>query len=264
MSERSTKRFISDYESFNRSLATPHPYFQKIEYIKVNSMMIEQILKRKHESILDVGGGTGHLITGLSEDSCKAMIMDIEGKRLPSITRKEPKVCCFCADVECGFPFKDNAFDVVIASELLEHLNDPAGFFSECHRILKEGGTLVLTTPNSDNLTYRIFNRLPRLISHPLARAAGVDMKLHPELRDRDEMDTKDPHLHKVEGYTKDQLEKFGEKNQMRTIFYMNFGLPVPDKFYSKIPRFLTRLIVNHLEDGFPGALRHFIVYENK
>jgi ubiquinone/menaquinone biosynthesis C-methylase UbiE len=264
MPDRATERFISDYEAFNRSLKTQHPYFQRIEYIKVNRMMIEQILKRKHDSVLDVGGGTGHLITGLSEDSKKTMILDIMGERLPSISEKEPKICCFCADVECGFPFKDNAFDVVIASELLEHLNDPKGFFSECHRILNKGGTLVLTTPNSENLTYRIFNGLPRFISYPLARAAGVDMKLHPELRGSNEMDLKDPHLHKVEGYTRAQLEEFGERSHMRTIYYKNFGLPVPDKFFSKMPRFLTRMIVNHLEDGIPGALRHFIVYENK
>jgi ubiquinone/menaquinone biosynthesis C-methylase UbiE len=264
MTDTAIKGFISDYEDFNRSLKNPHPYFQRIEYIKVNRMMIEQVLKQKHDFILDVGGGTGHLIVGLSGISKKPFILDIEGGRLPAINKRNPKICCFCANVECGFPFKSNALDVVIASELLEHLNDPEGFYSESHRILRKGGILILTTPNRDNLTYKVFHKLPRSISHPLAKKAGVDTKLHPELIEPDANDLKDPHIHKVEGYTKSELMALGKKHNLSAIYYKNFGLPLPDKFYLHIPKTLTRFIVNYLEDHIPFALRHFIVYENK
>jgi 2-polyprenyl-3-methyl-5-hydroxy-6-metoxy-1,4-benzoquinol methylase len=39
-------------------------------------------------------------------------------------------------------------FDLVIAAELIEHLNNPALFLACARRHLKEGGQLVLTTPN--------------------------------------------------------------------------------------------------------------------
>lgn len=264
MTDPATKRFISDYKTFNRDLKTPHPYFQRIEYIKVNSMMIEQVLKRKHDRVLDIGGGSGLLIMSLSEISSESMILDIECSRLPPISRKNAEIGCFCANVEFGFPFKSNTFDVIIASELLEHLNNPDIFFSESHRILNKGGVLVLTTPNSDNLTIKIFHRLPKSISHPLAKKAGVELKLHPELMDQNTIIADDPHLHKVEGYTRSQLFKFGRGYKLRVVYYKSFGLPVPDKLFSKIPRSLTRFTVNHLEDRVPFALRHFIVYENK
>lgn len=48
------------------------------------------------------------------------------------------------------FPYDDASFDTVLCCELLEHLTgDPMHMMSEIHRILKPGGTLVLTTPNA-------------------------------------------------------------------------------------------------------------------
>ena len=45
------------------------------------------------------------------------------------------------------FPFADNHFDSVIATEVLEHVFNPNDFLSEIHRVLKPGGFLLLTTP---------------------------------------------------------------------------------------------------------------------
>jgi len=45
------------------------------------------------------------------------------------------------------FPFKDEEFDSVITSQVLEHVPAPDVFLSEIHRILKGGGILLLTVP---------------------------------------------------------------------------------------------------------------------
>lgn len=44
-------------------------------------------------------------------------------------------------------PFKGGSFDSVLCSELLEHLSYPGRCIHEIHRILREGGTAVFTTP---------------------------------------------------------------------------------------------------------------------
>jgi len=49
---------------------------------------------------------------------------------------------------EGKLPFKTATFDVVIASELIEHLFQPQVFLKEINRVTKKKGKLVLTTPN--------------------------------------------------------------------------------------------------------------------
>lgn len=44
-------------------------------------------------------------------------------------------------------PFADNTFDVVVTSEVLEHIQDDVTAISELHRVLKPGGTLGVTVP---------------------------------------------------------------------------------------------------------------------
>ena len=59
------------------------------------------------------------------------------------------------------FPYEDGTFSVVLFCEILEHLPvDPIHALAEIHRVLRPGGTLILTTPNAarlDNL-YRVMD----------------------------------------------------------------------------------------------------------
>ncbi len=50
---------------------------------------------------------------------------------------------------EDRFPYEDGSFDVVLFCEMIEHLlNNPLAPLGEIHRVLKPGGSVVLTTPN--------------------------------------------------------------------------------------------------------------------
>jgi SAM-dependent methyltransferase len=68
------------------------------------------------------------------------------------------------ADAEEPLPFPDEAFDVVVAAELLEHLPEPQRLVAEAARVLRAGGTIVGSVPNA----FRLKNRLRYLAGRPL------------------------------------------------------------------------------------------------
>jgi SAM-dependent methyltransferase len=55
--------------------------------------------------------------------------------------------------------FKDNVFDVIIASMVMEHTSDPFFVFEKFERWLKPGGQLLFSIPNIGGLEYRIFKK---------------------------------------------------------------------------------------------------------
>jgi SAM-dependent methyltransferase len=53
--------------------------------------------------------------------------------------------------------FPDDSFDAVALSHMIEHVHDPIRLLSECRRVLKPGGRLVLLTPNVESVGHREF-----------------------------------------------------------------------------------------------------------
>jgi 2-polyprenyl-3-methyl-5-hydroxy-6-metoxy-1,4-benzoquinol methylase len=73
-------------------------------------------------------------------------------------------------DVNNGLPYDDNLYDLVWCSEVIEHLKQPSYVLSEMRRVIKPGGTLILTIPNSNFWLYRIlglFGISPRQLQNP-------------------------------------------------------------------------------------------------
>lgn len=44
-------------------------------------------------------------------------------------------------------PFKMDSFDTILSTQVIEHLSQPLFFFKECYRVLKPGGTGIMTFP---------------------------------------------------------------------------------------------------------------------
>lgn len=55
-----------------------------------------------------------------------------------------------------SMPFPESSFQMIFSGEVIEHIPDPESVLSHFYSILKPGGFLILTTPNSDRLINRI------------------------------------------------------------------------------------------------------------
>jgi len=89
---------------------------------------------------------------------------------LDLLKHKVPKIKIIQCDLNFGFPIASQTFDVVTAGEVIEHMIDEGAFLQECHRVLKKGGTLVLTTPNlgfSFNRLLVLMGRTPMFVYTP-------------------------------------------------------------------------------------------------
>ncbi len=98
--------------------------------------------------LLDCGCREGENTVAIAEciGARKTIGLDYNARVLQSVSQRG--ISPLRADLNHSIPLKDNSVDVVIASDVLEHLVNPYNFVGEAYRVLKPGGYIVLDTPN--------------------------------------------------------------------------------------------------------------------
>lgn len=102
------------------------------------------VLPGKRSRILDVGSGAGATLRELSRYG-SAVGIDISRRAVDYCQRRGCRKIVLVGEEE--LPFPDNCFDLVVALDVIEHLEDDGKALAEYGRILKPGGSLLLTVP---------------------------------------------------------------------------------------------------------------------
>lgn len=111
--------------------------------------------------ILDVGGRKSHYTIGLparititelprETELQETLHLGINDEIIAQIKRRRSNVQQVIFDDMTSSALPDDSFDVIVAIEVLEHVEEDALFIEQVHRVLKPGGVFLMTTPNGD------------------------------------------------------------------------------------------------------------------
>jgi SAM-dependent methyltransferase len=100
---------------------------------------------------LDLGCGDGRLSVLL--DAGELTLADVSEIALERAARRLPAARVVALDPDAPLPLADNAFDLVLCAETIEHVRDVQLLLSEARRVLRPGGRLAIATPAHSRLT---------------------------------------------------------------------------------------------------------------
>lgn len=116
---------------------------------------------RSDSMLLDLGSGAGHMSRRLGRWYAERNIDPASRILATDISRagfKADEVRFIEMDARHGLPIDEHSLDCVLSIEVIEHISQPYEFLDQCRRLLKPGGTLILSTPNAGNLQSRVRN----------------------------------------------------------------------------------------------------------
>lgn len=139
---------------------------------------------------MDIGCAHGDYCGAFTSRSYRAVGLDINAELLKECNSLYPQVAPVRADAQ-ALPFHKQSFDAIISTNVLRYIPDIVSTLTECNRIMKDNGRLVLICHNrlcpdtllkKDPYVVRRYDiiSLKRLLSETGFRVLGARMLLIP------------------------------------------------------------------------------------
>lgn len=108
---------------------------------------IEKKIITKEMKLIEVGCGLGYLSYALHNDGFDITGIDISEK---AISRAKQKYGNYykCLDIYKMAKEGNAQFDIILLTEVIEHVTEPVDFVEALSRLLNPGGKIIITTPN--------------------------------------------------------------------------------------------------------------------
>ena len=166
-----------------RHLADPDSPFQRYRIDKVTQLAEPRAVDR----VVDLGCGWGTFELALADRVAEVVGVDFSERAIELCRRRlaadpRPNVTFVCADAGAT-GLSSNAYDLVIAADLFEHLYpaDAARVAAEAHRLLVPGGRFAVWTPHRGHVLEILKNRnivLRRDVTHVDYKSMGETKRL--------------------------------------------------------------------------------------
>lgn len=110
--------------------------------------VLESILKPT-DRVLEVGFGEGYGTNMIAQLTDSVIGLDVNEEAVHYADKRYASDnCTFKLFDGDRIPFADAEFNAVVSYQVIEHIEDDRAYLEEIARVLKNGGCLVLTTPN--------------------------------------------------------------------------------------------------------------------
>lgn len=109
--------------------------------------------KTKKWKVLDFGSGLGNNLKTLKKKFSQIVAVDVNHKALNFSKDKNGDNISYVLLKNEKLPFQDKTFDLILATEVFEHLPNHKEIMREIKRVIKKNGYFIISTPNYFNLT---------------------------------------------------------------------------------------------------------------
>ncbi len=140
-----------------------NPFITDIDWRLMENSTADMIARvaQPGQSLLDIGVGTGRLIDMFSEQDKHGVDISIDYLRLAAQKGISP----YLAKAE-ELPFEDKSFDIIVSTDVLEHVLDLNAAIAEMYRVLKPGGHLIVRVPYREELSSYLKEDYPYEFAH--------------------------------------------------------------------------------------------------
>jgi SAM-dependent methyltransferase len=107
---------------------------------------------RAGDRVLDLGSGAGDFTAEIAKVAEQVVGLEVAEAAVARARARHPALDFRLTPIDGPLPLEDGSFDLVWASEVIEHVADTARWLSEIRRVLAPGGRLLVTTPSHGRL----------------------------------------------------------------------------------------------------------------
>ena len=187
-------------------------------WLETEKTKVAEMLPKKVNRSLDLGCGRGDFLKILSEvseeivalDFAEILLKDAKGKN-----KRNPNAINYILGDAVSLPFTSNSFDFVLAIQVIGHIPNQDLVLKELNRVLRDAGTLILSTGNSLSFNH-FMNTILQMTMHikrsGLASFASKFFKFFSH--DREFWIKEQEHARDSYFYLKEELERNGFKVQ--------------------------------------------------
>jgi SAM-dependent methyltransferase len=113
--------------------------------------ILDLVGSRRHDEICDLGCDDGVWTEELARAAGSRRAYGVEIVRERAVMARGRGVEAVVGDLNHPLPFADGAFDLVHANQVIEHIATLDTFLSEIERVLRPGGTAIVSTENGSS-----------------------------------------------------------------------------------------------------------------